>query len=190
MRIEISYYADSEQVEGQLFEEGFPDQAEHDLAIVLEILNRQKGLCYRVPQQALMEAFQRTMKERQLFVLQPDVCALVFAKNAKKSSYCGFFRDIPRTHSWDLEAFLAANALPGPGSKIKCVLQRKGPEGGKEVCTYEKESALAQIPGLKYGLEPIMELPMPSNWHDHALTGGPLALIKLCKLGKARLFLP
>ena len=181
-RIEISYYADSVEMEGEYFKDEFTEQAEKDLATVLKALNELEGLCYTVSQLALMETFQATMKGNQLFVRQPDVCALVFANNAKSGSYCGFFKNIPETHTFNHEAFLKANSLAGPGSIIRCVLQPQGPEGYKKECTYEKETPLAQIPGLQYQLEPVFIKQKPSTWSDEGINKTILGLFKLREL--------
>ena len=104
------------------------------------------------------------MKGNQLYVRQPDICALVFANNAKKGSYCGFFKNISETHPFNIEKFLAAYSLAGPESKIKCVLQPRGSEDYKTVCTYEKATALAQSPALTYRQELLFLRPKPSTW--------------------------
>ena len=37
---------------------------------------------------------------------------------------------------FDTEEYLAAHALPGPSSKIDCILLRQGIDGPVEVCHY------------------------------------------------------
>ena len=70
-----------------------------------------------------MDTFQEVMREKQFFIRQPNICVLVFAKNAKKGSYCGFFNSISETNPFDQKEFLVAHALASPRSKIRCVLQ-------------------------------------------------------------------
>ncbi len=89
---------------------------------ILSALNRTAGLYHRLPSKNLFESFQVACRPSQVFIQQPDVCALIYSKNDKLGSYCGFFKEIPKNHPFDQEAFLSANALPGPDSKIYCIL--------------------------------------------------------------------
>ena len=66
-------------------------------------------------------------KQAQLYVQQPSVAALFFAKNIKAGSYTGFYKNIPKGSLFDHRGFIAAHALPGPESVVQCVLQRHGP---------------------------------------------------------------
>ena len=91
-----------------------------DLNIVQNSLNSVSGICYRVPFLRLMETFQNFVRPRQLYIEQPHVCALIYAKNAKRGGYTGFYKNIPKTGPFSRESFLKANALPGPNSVIQC----------------------------------------------------------------------
>jgi len=71
-------------------------------------------------------------KQKQLYIEQPHVCAFIYAKNDKRSSYTGFFHNIHRTIKFNRKEFLLAHALPGPHSYITCVTQKRK-ELNKEV---------------------------------------------------------
>ena len=57
-RLEISYYADSQEAERKFFGDGFKIRCEFDLDRVLSALNQVKDLCYRVPLLDLLKTFQ------------------------------------------------------------------------------------------------------------------------------------
>ena len=76
----------------------------------------------------LLEGFEQEAKKSQLFVLQPNTCAMMYSRNPKKGNYTGFFYDIPVTKSFNYENFLLKHALPGPKSVIHCILEPKGQE--------------------------------------------------------------
>ena len=78
----------------------------------------------------LLEQFQLEAKKHQLFIQMPLTAALIYAKNDKKGSYCGFFKDIPLNTHFEYKDFLAAQALPGPDSVVHCHLYLNGPDGG------------------------------------------------------------
>ena len=80
-----------------------------------------KGVCYLVPLARIFESFQELARPRQLFIRQPDVCALVYAKNEKRGSYTGFFHNIHSNGYLSVDQFLAVHALPGPNSVITCL---------------------------------------------------------------------
>ena len=69
-------------------------------------------------------------KRSQLFVQMPNTASLIYTANDKKGSYCGFFKDLNKKHPFDYQGFLAAQALPGPGSVTNCHLYLNGPNGG------------------------------------------------------------
>ena len=91
-------------------------------------------------------------------------CALIYAKTDKRGSYCGHFHEISQTNKFDNKEFLAYHSLPGPNSKIHCILFEQGIDGPIEVCNYVKESNLSQIPGFKYTSDPPISLPCPKEW--------------------------
>ena len=68
-RIEISYYADSEDAEAMLYEKEFQKQYEEDFLIVRGALAKVKNLFFKVHMKTLFETFRETMKKNQLFVL-------------------------------------------------------------------------------------------------------------------------
>ena len=80
-----------------------------------------------------------------------------------------------------MEEFLAANALPGPGSKVYCILQDQGLYGATRTCTYEKITALSHIPGLSYKYGPLNNAPRTKELTSWALKDGVLASILLKK---------
>ena len=47
----------------------------------------------------------------------------------------------------------------------------------------EKQTALSQIPGLRYGFEALANIPKPVTWEEQALTPASLQCIKLKTLG-------
>jgi len=63
-RIEISYYAESQDAEDELLVFEFPERAHNDLNDVLEALNSVSGLCYRVSLLNLLQTFQGQAKRR------------------------------------------------------------------------------------------------------------------------------
>ena len=107
-------------------------------------------MCYRVPQAVLLATFQEQTRQYQVFVQQPHVCALVFARNSKRGGYTGIWQDIPKTGPFESETFLAANALPGPGSKIVCDILAKGKKQLEKVFILMKDSPFSRIPGYNY----------------------------------------
>ena len=96
-RIEISYYADTYEAERLLLEDSFAETMHNDLNKVQAALNTVEGLCYRLPQLSILKEFNEICKPHQLFVQMPHVCAMVYAHNAKKDSFTGFFKDIAKT---------------------------------------------------------------------------------------------
>ena len=107
--------------------------------------------------------------------------ALIFAVNDKRGCYTGFFRDIPKSGHFNHLDFLAAHALPGPGSKINCIIQKEGPEGEQVKFSLTKATPLSQIPGLVYRGPPIASLPRPKQWNDHPLKDAALRAIKMTR---------
>ena len=57
------------------------------------------------------------------------MCAFIYAKNPKKGNYTGFHYNIPAKTAFDYQKFLLKNALPGPLSRIHCILEPKGADG-------------------------------------------------------------
>jgi len=107
--------------------------------------------------------------------------ALIFAVNDKSGCYTGFFRDIPKSGHFNHLDFLAAHALPGPGSKINCIIQKEGPEGEQVKFSLTKATPLSQIPGLVYRGPPIASLPRPEQWNNHPLKDAALRAIKMTR---------
>ena len=95
---------------------------------------------------------------------------MIYADNSKPGCFTGFWKPTPPDRWFNFSDFLATQALPGSGSITTCIIQRKGPESPTKFLTIEKRTALAQIPGLTYGLELISSLPKPSSWDNHALS--------------------
>jgi len=118
-------------------------------------------------------------KQRQLFILQKYVAALIFARNDKQGSYTGFYKVLDNINPFYYEDFLAANALPGPNSTIHCVLQNQGPLGFTEQFKMRKNSTLSQIPGIQYGQGSVANLPRPREWHDSTIGDAVLRTIDI-----------
>ena len=93
-RIEISYYASDALAENELLDPLFKQQAEQDLDDVLQVLNATTGVHFDLSMERTLQVWEQRCKTNQLFLLQPDVCALIFDKNAKNGSYCGIFHEI------------------------------------------------------------------------------------------------
>ncbi len=91
----------------------------------------------------------------------PHTAALIFCRNDKAGSYCGFFKHINATMSFHHKDFLAANALPGPGSLIQCLQYPNGANGGYKQFKLKKEQPFSQIPSLNYRLQHVANLPRP-----------------------------
>ena len=64
------------------------------------------GLGFKLKMVDLLETFSETAKKSQLFVLQPSVAALIYARNDKKGSYCGFYKPIRPGRTFDYRNFL------------------------------------------------------------------------------------
>ena len=131
------------------------------------------------------EQFQQQAKAKQLYVQMPDVAALIYANNDKAGSYCGFFKNIRELNRFDHEDFLAAHALPGPGSIINAFFFPTGLDGGSQQFTLRKEREVSQIPGLYYTFEHIASLPRPDDWHHQVIDDAMLRSIKLERVGAA-----
>ena len=126
MRIEISYHANDLAAEQKFFDPNFERDAKKDIDWTKFHLDQYSKLVFKVNLRELLEAFEEGAKPRQLFVLQPNMCTLIYAKNPKQSNYTGFLYNIPAKTSFDYEKFLLKHALPGPGSNIHCILEPQG----------------------------------------------------------------
>ena len=70
--------------------------------------------------------------------------------------------------------FLSAQALPGPGSIINCIIQLNGTAGPTRFLTVQKEATLSQIPGLNYGYEALANISKPESWEVQKLNTATL----------------
>lgn len=95
-RIEISYCAADYQQEKEFYVKERLDRFEVDLDIATAALNAVEGICHEVPMATLLEHFQQVAKAKQFFVQMPHSVALVYARNDKAGSYCGFFKNISK----------------------------------------------------------------------------------------------
>ena len=82
-----------------------------------------------MPMAKLYEHFQQEAKGKQLYVQMQHSAALIFAANDKTSCFAGFFKDIPKSGYFNHRDFIAAHALPGPDSRINCIIMKEGPSG-------------------------------------------------------------
>ena len=96
--------------------------AESHVELVLAALNRTQGLCHQLPLLKLLEAFQECAKGRQLYIQQPTIAAICYAKNDKRGGFTGGYWNITTTNQLTLRDFLARHALPGPGSVTACII--------------------------------------------------------------------
>ena len=122
-RIEISYYADDALAESLFFHKEFEQRARNDIQEVKVTLNDYKQLTFSLSVADLLHTFEYHAKQRQLFILQRNVCAMIYAKNPLRGNYTGYLYNIPAKKRFDYEDFLAKNALPGPGSNVHCILE-------------------------------------------------------------------
>ena len=99
----------------------------------------------------------------------PDVAAIVYAKNDKPGTYCGFFHDISPNNPFLRNDFLALHSLPGSGSVVNCILQPQGPFGYKWEMLFEKKTALSYIPGLSYKFQGLSPLKRPPTWASQVI---------------------
>ena len=179
LRIEISYIADDELAEQLFFKIDFEAQAKLDINKVKDILNGNNKLCFHLSLKELLDTFQFEAKQRQLFVLQPDMCAMIYTKNIKNSNYTGFLYDIPARTRFNYQDFLLKYALPGPGSKIHCILQPKGMEGDTIDLWLQKDYEFSHIPGFIYERRSVSDLPKPSGWTKKPLNEEQLKGLQL-----------
>ena len=181
-RLEISYYAKSTAAQAEYFEEDFESRAVRDLDRFNTCLNQLKGACFRLPLLDLLESFQTESRSRQVFLQQPNICALFFARSDKRGSYIGFFKNIPKKGPFDPKKFLAAHALPGPNSKIACEIVPRGSQAQRQVFIYKKDAHFSQIPGFCYWDTPLDIVPRPAEWTAEVIEPAILATVKLNKI--------
>ena len=70
-----------------------------------------------------------SVSAHQLLIVQPTLMALVYASNSKLGCFNGFTQVRSMDINFNYFEFLAAKALPGPGSITTCILQPYGPVG-------------------------------------------------------------
>ena len=175
-RIEISYYADDQEAERHYFREDFLGLARADIERVRGVVNGYGKLTFQLGLKELLETFEFETKHKQLFILQPNLCCLIYAKNQKRGNYSGFKYEISARTKFDYQMFLLKNALPGPGSDIHCVLEPEGAGGGRKDLWLTKSLAKSQIPGFRYQMRGISRLPRPAGWSATVLPEGELQL--------------
>ena len=117
-RVEISYYPADRKQERRLFKEDFQEYAKVHLDLAQAAFNSLEGVCHQLPMVALFEHFQEKAKASQLFVQMPYTATLIYAANDKSGTFCGFFKDLAQTKTFNYQDFIAAYALPGPDSII------------------------------------------------------------------------
>ena len=181
-RIEISYMADDETAEQEFFKDTFEMQAKIEISRVKFVLNRYNKLCYRLSLQDLLETFEFMAKQRQLFILQPNMCAMIYTRNPKRGQYTGYLYDIPARTKFDYQQFLLKNALPGPGSRIRCILQPTGINGKLEQKWFDKQFDKCQIPGFVYQNRSVSDLQKPKGWTKKVLTDDQLSGLQLTEI--------
>ena len=152
---------------------------QHDLDQFEACLNQLKGVCYRVPMLELLENFNLMAKKHQVFIQQPHVCVLIFAKNSKKGCYTGVVQNISKNSLFVPEEFVAAHALPGPDSRIFCDIYARGRRSRPQTYIFQKDQPFSLIPGFNYNHWPIDTLPRPTGWTQDKIEPSILASVKL-----------
>ena len=142
-RIEITFTATSKEGEDEILHPVFYERAKIELDRAERALDSVKGLGWHLPLHELLTTFSEVTKQNQLFILLPTLVAIVYAVNSKTSCYTGFCQVTTPSNRFDYLDFLAAQALPGPGSFITCVLQHQGTSGPTQYLVLEKKTAIA-----------------------------------------------
>ena len=89
------------------------------------------------------------------------MCAMIYTRNPKKGNYTGFLYDIPAKTKFSYQKFLLKYALPGPGSRIHCILQPNGAGSKKFDKWFEKDYDKSHIPGFVYERRCVANLQKP-----------------------------
>ena len=71
---------------------------------------------------AVLKCWADGMKRNQVFIQQPDICALVYGRNDFKSHFVGQFKNLTVAQGLDVAKWLVQKALPGPDSIISCLI--------------------------------------------------------------------
>ncbi len=72
----------------------------------MDILKKTEGIGFKLRMMDLLEAFSEMAKASQLFIKQPSVAALIYARNDKPGSYCGFYKPLRPGRAFDYRGFL------------------------------------------------------------------------------------
>ena len=118
----------------------------------------------------LLDRFVTAAKQSQILIVQPSLVAMIYAANAKPSCFTGFTRVRTLKRPFDYIDFLTAQVLPGPASFITCIFEPHGKMGSASFTALEKQTALSQIPGLRYRLYMLANLPRPQACNDAVLS--------------------
>ena len=100
----------------------------------------------------------------------------------KEGCYTGFYKNIPQYGVFKYEEFLLANALPGPDSRIQCIIQNKYDVEDQDHFECIKENKYSQIPGFNYNYSTISQIPKPKEWVNNAIDICILKDMKLRRL--------
>ena len=128
-RVEITYTATTLQAEQHFFEPPFQEQAQLNLDAAMKALNAVDGICWHLPVRELFDGFVKHARGHQLLLVQKSVAAMIYASNTKAGCYTGFWQVKNPSAYFKYHEFLAAQALPGPNSRVTCVFQHHGPTG-------------------------------------------------------------
>ena len=112
----------------------------------------------------------------------PHVCAFIYAKNGKRDSYTGCFKDIPKTGHFDHEEFILAHALPGPDSVINSISRKRGKNQVEVHEVFKKDVNVSQIPGFVYKRLPIPQIKCPRQWEKGPISSQVLQTWTLAKM--------
>ena len=89
--MEITYTAVNLAGEAEILGDRFPQRAKADLNYAETALKSVADLTWHIPMKELQEDFIQGCRGHQLLIVQPTIAAMVYAKNAKQSSYTGFW---------------------------------------------------------------------------------------------------
>ena len=95
---------------------------------------------------------------------------MIYAVNAKPGCFTGFCQVQDPKRKFDSLNFVASHGIPGPNAVVTCIVQQYSNAGPTQYRVIEKQTALSQIPGLRYGTHALANLPRPPTWDDSPLS--------------------
>ena len=95
---------------------------------------------------------------------------MVYAINSQPGHFTGIFKVKAPTQKFNHLDFIAESAFGGANAVVTCIMQSYSNLGPTHYLTIEKRTALSQVPGLRYGLQPLANLPRPASWDNRPLS--------------------